>query len=376
MRLRVFVGSDTGSGLANVVVIAWAGRVKPLVLAVLGSAWWLCCSAPVATSKSDHDHSLQPLTRIEIEPVTAADSGTESGMATPSDKIGTGSLVATETADPSDAGRGHDGMLLVPGGTFTMGADSGGEEDEHPSHRATVESYWLDTNEVTVQDYTQCVSAGACRRYREQFDGPTLRIDARRFRHPMQPISGISWDDAQSYCKFRGKRLPREIEWERAARGDDARTYPWGNEPPDAAVHGCFARALGTSDGTTCKVGSFPQGAGPYGHLDLAGNVWEWLFDYYDPVAYRRTGAGRGEHGSCQEILETQKWLRATKRQGYTGTNPIPATCERVLRGGAFNYPAGGLRATNRVHHPGNWRLLMAGVRCAKDIQTGLNSIP
>jgi formylglycine-generating enzyme required for sulfatase activity len=248
-----------------------------------------------------------------------------------------------------------------------MGADSGEEEDEHPAHTVTLKSFWLDINETTVQDYMQCVKASVCRMYRENYDGPAAHVDPRRFRQPEQPISGISWDDAQSYCSFRSKRLPREAEWERAARGDDARVYPWGNEAPNATKHGCFARALGGPDGTTCPVGAFLQGAGPYGHLDLAGNVWEWMQDSYDPIAYRRSGATRGDHGSCREILETQDWLRSTGRQGFTGTNPIPSTCERVLRGGAFNYPPSGLRATNRVHHPGTWRLIMAGVRCARD---------
>jgi formylglycine-generating enzyme required for sulfatase activity len=258
-------------------------------------------------------------------------------------------------------------MLPVAGGTFKMGSDAGGEEDEHPAHSVTVEGFWLDIDEVTVRDYQQCIAAGVCRAYRDQFGLPGSRFDETRFRQPNQPVSGISWDDANTYCEFRGKRLPREAEWERAARGDDGRVYPWGDIVPDSAVHGCFARALGTANGTTCAVGSYPRGAGPYGHHDLSGNVWEWMADFYDPFAYRRSGAAHGEPGTCQEIEETQNWLRAHNRQGFTGTNPIPTTCERVLRGGAFNYPVNGLRATNRVHHPGDWRLLMAGVRCAKD---------
>jgi len=258
-------------------------------------------------------------------------------------------------------------MLLVPGGTFKMGSDVGGEEDEHPAHSVTVHGFWLDINEVTVREYQQCIAAGKCRSYRDQFGQPGSRFDETRFRRPNQPVSGISWDDARAYCAFRGKRLPREAEWERAARGDDGRVYPWGGTAPDPAVHGCFARALGTANGTTCDVGSYPRGCGPYGHHDLAGNVWEWMADYYDPFAYRRSGATYGEPGTCNEIKETQNWLRANNRQGFTGTNPIPVSCERVLRGGAFNYPANGLRATNRVHHPGDWRLLMAGARCAKD---------
>lgn len=246
-----------------------------------------------------------------------------------------------------------------------MGAPSGGEPDEHPAHRVTIKSFWLDTDEVTVGQYAECMAAKVCRPYKNNYDH-VGKVEVR-FRQPNQPVTGISWDDAVAYCGFRGKRLPREAEWERAARGDDERTYPWGNTQPDPSVHGCFARPLGTDSGTTCIVGSYPKGNGPYGHRDLAGNVWEWQMDNYDPFAYRRASAPQGEPASCEQILETQDFLRNNQQQGYTGSNPIPTTCERVLRGGAFNYPGPGLRSTNRVHHPGNWRLLMAGVRCAKD---------
>ena len=272
---------------------------------------------------------------------------------------------ATATSEPN---RAPEGMLLVPGGTFDMGTDAGGEEDEHPAHRVTLSDFWLDVTEVTVQDYTSCMKAGICAQYRQDSAKSFGAGDDGAFRQPLQPISGISWDQALTYCQYRGKRLPREAEWERAARGDDNRRYPWGNSPPDPAIHGCFARHVGTPSGTTCDVGSYPKGAGPFGHLDLAGNVWEWMSDYYDPMAYRRLTSASGEPGSCEQIVETQNWLRKEKRQGFTGTNPIPTDCERVLRGGAFNYPATGLRASNRVHHPGHWRLLMAGVRCAKSI--------
>lgn len=261
-------------------------------------------------------------------------------------------------------------MLLVPGGEFTMGRDSGGEEDEHPAHRVTVKSCYLDKLEVTVEQYLGCVTAGKCRRYREDAAKSFKAGSDARFRNPKQPISGVSWDDATAYCGFVGKRLPTEAEWERAARGDDDRTYPWGNGEPDATKHGCFAHATGPFTAPTCEVGSYPDSPGPYGHLDLAGNVWEWTQDDYDPYAYRRDTALQGIPGSCAQILKTQIDLRAAGRQGFTGKNPIPTTCEKVLRGGAFNYPGAGLRVTNRVHHPGDWRMLVAGFRCAKDVSS------
>jgi formylglycine-generating enzyme required for sulfatase activity len=258
-------------------------------------------------------------------------------------------------------------MLFVPGGEFTMGLDVGGEEDEHPAHRVRVQGFYLDQLEVTVNDYLTCVKAGKCRMYREDAARSFHAGDDARFRSPRQPISGVSWDDAVAYCHFVGKRLPREAEWERAASGDDQRRFAWGMQTPDPTRHGCFMRAVGPSGQTTCEVGSFPEGKGPYGHLDLSGNVWEWLADDYDPYAYRRATAKEGRPGTCEQILAAQNEIRSSGRRGFTGTNPVPTTCEKVLRGGAFNYPAPGLRVTNRVHHPGTWRMLVAGLRCAQD---------
>lgn len=260
------------------------------------------------------------------------------------------------------SGTAPDGMLLVPGGTFVMGADAGGQEDEHPAHRVTLRSFFLDRTEVTNGAYAACVTARRCRAPSKVSAGPGHFGPDEAFRGPEQPVSSISWDDAGAYCGFVGKRLPREAEFERAARGDDQRMYPWGNEAP-SPEKAVFARDQ------TANVGTHPAGAGPYGHLDLAGNVWEWLDDVYDPDAYRRPGADHGVPGSCQEVLATLDSLRRSGRQGFTGSNPIPTECEHVLRGGAFNYDGAGIRTTNRVHHPGRFRIIMSGTRCAKDAE-------
>ena len=270
-------------------------------------------------------------------------------------------LVATSgTAEPAAAE-----MLQVPGGTFTMGADGVGESDEQPAHAVTVKGFWLDRTEVTNARYLECVQAGKCAPFRDDVARRFGAGPEAGFRGGEQPVVGVSALDAGQYCEFRGKRLPTEAEWERAARGDDKRTFAWGNGKPTPEL-ACYGRKPGAKGATTDAAGSHPLGAGPYGHLDLTGSVWEWTADLYDPIAYRRPGAAQGIPGSCSEVLETQNWLRKTKQQGFTGHNPIPTLCERVLRGGAFNYDAAGLRASNRVHHPETWKLLVAGFRCAK----------
>jgi formylglycine-generating enzyme required for sulfatase activity len=212
---------------------------------------------------------------------------------------------------------------------------------------------------VTNEAYERCVEAKVCRAHDPKSSSLNRFGGDAAFRGAKQPISSISWSDARAYCAWLNKRLPTEAEWEKAARGTDARRFPWGNEAPDA-TRGVYAGSR------TADVGSKPAGAGPYGHLDMAGNVWEWLEDIYDPYAYKRPGADRGIPGSCDEVMAAQNELRQKGAQGYTGTNPIPTECERCLRGGAFNYDGPGLRSSNRVHHPASFRLIMSGVRCAK----------
>jgi formylglycine-generating enzyme required for sulfatase activity len=303
----------------------------------------------------------EPLRRVTRAPAARS---SPTAMATP--------LVAALAPAPApvqaDAAPEPDppeGMLRVPGGTFTMGSNDEGELDERPAHDVTVASFWLDTTEVSNVAYGRCVAAGACRPH-DPSNAAHNGFDDRDFRKPNQPVSGVSWDDAARYCEWVGKRLPTEAEFERAARGDDGRRYPWGNEPPDPrrAVFGAPV---------TADVGTHPAGAGPYGHLDLCGNVWEWVADHYDPFAYVRPTAPSGQPGSCDDILRAQDELRRKKRDGFTGTNPIPTECERVLRGGAFNYYRTGLRASNRVHHPGRFRLVMSGLRCARDVPAAIS---
>jgi sulfatase modifying factor 1 len=189
-------------------------------------------------------------------------------------------------------------MVEVPDGYFTMGAD----DDfpcEKPAHQVYLDEFWIDKYEVTNRQYKQFCDATGHRYPRDpgEFDVP----DYFKSR-PDYPVVNVSWDDANAYCNWVGKRLPTEAEWEKAARGTDARKYPWGNRRPGSgsARYGNFAdEALGRwraggpgihgyDDGypNTAPVGSFPAGASPYGCLDMEGNVYEWCNDYYGGEDY------------------------------------------------------------------------------------------
>jgi formylglycine-generating enzyme required for sulfatase activity len=270
----------------------------------------------------------------------------------------------SSSADSAPHAEAPADMILVPAGAFTMGADKGGEEDEHPAHEVTLAGFYLDRTEVTNEAYAECVAAKSCRQKDLVIASRTHAGPDATFHRPKQPVDGVSWDDARTYCQWRGKRLPHEAEFEKAERDSDGRKFAWGDAAP-TFDRACYGKQYGF--GTTDDVGSHPSGRGPYGHDDLVGNVWEWVEDEYDPYAYKRATANIGKPGSCAEILAAQNELRAQHRQGYTGSNAIPVICEHVLRGGAFNYDGPGLRASNRVHHPGIFRLVMSGFRCAKD---------
>ena len=237
-----------------------------------------------------------------------------------------------------------------------MGADNRGEGDEHPAHVVTLPAFWLDRTEVTQAAYHVCVEAHRC----AAPNAYVIQKSLEQFRGAKKPVSAISFNDATSYCGWLGKRLPHEAEFEKAIRGTDARRYPWGNAPP---THELTVYETNFTD----DVGSHPTGRGPYGHDDLAGNVWEWTADDYDPLAYTRPDAGAGIPGTCTQILKAQNELRVEKKEGFTGSNPIPLECEKSIRGGAYNYDWWGLRASNRVHHPGHFKLIMTGFRCARD---------
>lgn len=178
-------------------------------------------------------------------------------------------------AEPAASGPLYEDMVAIPAGPFTMGQD-GSKPKNGPAHTVDLPAYEIDRFEVTNEEFAHFVDQAGYTTYAEQNSTKNWR-DAAEGK-PNHPVVYVTWDDATAYCEWAGKRLPTEAEWEKAARGDDGRAYPWGNEfNPEA---GNFYE--GGIRGTTA-VGSFAAGASPYGVEDMAGNVREWVADYFLP---------------------------------------------------------------------------------------------
>ncbi len=227
-------------------------------------------------------------------------------------------------------------LVCVPAGDFLMGstdADGNAYGDEMPQHTVYLDAYWIDQTEVTNAQYAQCVAAGVCRRpdserswTRSSYYGSSQYADF--------PVIEVSWDDAVDYCTWAGRQLPSEAQWEKAARGTDGRIYPWGNQAPNTNLLNYFNNL-----GDTTAVGSYPDGASPYGALDMAGNVWEWTADWYDSDYYSSRTTWRNPAGPS------------------SGDN-------RVLRGGSWNDSARAGRAALRGRVTPGSRASNLGFRC------------
>ncbi len=239
------------------------------------------------------------------------------------------------------------GLLVVPAGAFTMGCnvaiDVACNDDEKPAHTVNVHAFALDTLETTQREYQECVAAGACVAPSRDFDPSG---------HARYPVAWVDWDQAHAYCAWRGKRLPTEAEWEWAARGTDGRLYPWGNASPTCTLASFSATAAAnsanaagacraTSDAVkTDVVGSHPTAPSAAGALDMGGNLWEWVNDFYDAAYYASSP---------------------------TDDPQGPATApQHAKRGGSWQDSPDRLRASRRWTHPMGSGAEDIGIRCAK----------
>ena len=261
---------------------------------------------------------------------------------------------------------GKDGMTLlyVPAGEFTMGSEDG-SDDEKPVHKVNVDAFWIDQTEVTNATFSKFTNEMGYTTDAEKVGkswvyqgGDWKQIDGADWSHPLGPSSGISdimdhpvvhvsWNDAQAYCSWADRRLPTEAEWEKAASWDANKqqkyVYPWGNDFDGKRLNFCDNNCSvswadkNSDDGYefTAPVGTYPNGASPYGALDMAGNVWEWVEDWYD--AY----------------------------PGNTTSDSDYGTKYRLLRGGSWNYNNYFVRSANRIRDNPTGSNYLIGFRCA-----------
>ncbi|WP_447602091.1 formylglycine-generating enzyme family protein [Nitrospira sp. Nam80] len=235
---------------------------------------------------------------------------------------------------------GDDGreMVQIPEGPFVMGSrDDDSDPDEKPEHQVYLKPYFIDLKEVTQAEYERF--AKMTRRAKARIE--VFEDDPAKLLKPELPAIAVTWSDAEAYCKWAGKRLPSEAEWEKAARGEGKRRYPWGGE----FLPG-YANIDGHEDGFRylAPPGSFESGRSPYGLYDMAGNVGEWVADSYEEKFYQKSpyrdpkGPEQGE--------------------------------QKVIRGGSWRETKKNVRPSKRFQAK-PWRHdITVGFRCAKDLET------
>lgn len=307
-----------------------------LLLAVAGCTTG---EAPAPTATPAPAVTITPI-QVLPTPTPLPPPPTPTPFPTPTPPAPTPTLEATPGAAPTATGvlptptppplpPVMDIMVSIPAGPFLMGSDTG-RGDEAPAHEVDLPAFEIDKFEVTNADFARFVEATGYKTDAEKAGvANTWRAYAQgKDNHP---VVKVSWNDAVAYCQWLGKRLPTEAEWEKAARGTDGRVYPWGNEYDPQKANGKDRGIRGTT-----AVGSFAEGASPYGVMDMAGNVWEWTADWYQP--YPGSTFASDYFGEKFKVLrgggwfETADFLRTTVRNAgalETANDDIGFRCAR-----------------------------------------------
>lgn len=244
-------------------------------------------------------------------------------------------------------------MVEIPAGSFLMGFDNDndmewGDVDEEPVHEVYLDAFYMDRYEVTSQQFSRFLNEHPSDVHRFIRLDPSVTLeqgeDGVRPRSGLEqyPANGVSWYGADAYCRWKGKHLPTEAQWEKAARGTDQRIFPWGNKEPDdkRATYRRHFEKLGFK--ALEPVDSMEQGSSPYGIHHMAGNVWEWVADWYAADYYEESGNSKNPKGPAMGI-------------------------SKVLRGGNWYYKAYYMRTTYRFNERPDVFNVWQGFRCAKD---------
>jgi eukaryotic-like serine/threonine-protein kinase len=236
--------------------------------------------------------------------------------------------------------------VYVPKGEFTMGSDSSqSQQSAKPAHIVNLDAFWIDQTEVTNGMYVKCIQDNGCTPPKyytgkavdtgNQYTIPNAKVLLyENYLLPETanlPVLNVSWDQAQSYCTWAGRQLPTEAQWEKAARGTDGRTYPWGEQMPDRTLLNNYYEG-------PVQIGSYPDGASPYGALDMAGNVWEYVSDWYDRGYYASspqdnpTGPASGEShvvrgGAWYTVQKVMTFYRAFEGSSDLSLSRIGFRC-------------------------------------------------
>jgi len=239
-------------------------------------------------------------------------------------------------------------MALISGGDFIMGSNNG-PDDEKPQHTIFIKSFFLDILPVSNKDFAQFLNHQGLQNQQGEILYDHQDSDARIHRrnsiwqadiaYELHPANEVSWVGAREYCAWLNKRLPTEAEWEKAARGIDGRKYPWGSEAPNPKL-----ALFGAPFNSSAAVDAFPDGASPYGILDMAGNQWEWVSSIYQPYPYKaddgrenqnagpiRSTRGGGHDSNSEEISTTHRG-RFLSRNPKAGHHNIGFRCASTLR--------------------------------------------
>ena len=244
--------------------------------------------------------------------------------------------------NPKEA-RPSNTMMLISGGNFIMGSNSG-PDDEKPQHTIFIKSFFLDILPVSNVDFAIFLNHQGLKNQQGDVLYDHQDSDARIHQrnllwqsdltYELHPVNEMSWVGARDYCAWLNKRLPTEAEWEKAARGIDGRKYPWGNAAPNARL-----ALFGAPYNSSAPVDAFPDGASPYGILDMAGNQWEWVSSIYQPYPYKaddgrenqnagpiRSTRGGGHDSNAEEISTTHRG-RLLSRNPKAGHHNIGFRC-------------------------------------------------